>query len=147
MTGRPASENLGRRVMTDGGAEQKPDPREWVLDEIDERTEPNPDSEQGVGADLWTSKERLVKHAGKFSTPVQKPPVEDTLQELIDEREVLYWHGHLTRATVPYLNAVVQSEQQAGVTRQILIDKCRRWLESKAENRSADTATDPEDSK
>ncbi|MBX0325758.1 hypothetical protein EGH21_22330 [Halomicroarcula sp. F13] len=113
-------------------AEQATDPRKWVLEELDGRTEANPDSAQGVEADLWTSKERLVKHANKFSTPVQQEPVEVALADLIDEREVLYWHGHLTLATIPYLNAVVQSEQRSDVTRQILIEKCRDWLPSKA---------------
>ncbi|GGO03646.1 hypothetical protein [Haloarcula pellucida] len=113
-------------------AEQTTDPREWVLEEIGDRTEANPDSSQGVEADLWTSKGRLVKHANKFSTSVQQEPVAAALADLIDEREVLYWHGHLTLATIPYLNAVVQSEQRSDVTRQILIEKCRSWLESKA---------------
>lgn len=116
-------------------------PREWVLSEIDERTEPDPDSDQGVEGTLWTSKERLVKHAGKFSTPVEAGPVETALTTLISEREVLYWHGNLTRATVPYLNAVVQSEQRSGVTRQLLIDKCREWLTSKADGPSNSSAT------
>lgn len=116
-------------------AETQPaDPREWVLAEIGGRTEPDPDSDQGVEGALWTSKERLVKHAGKFSTPVEQQPVKNALTTLIDTREVLYWHGNLTRATAPYLNAVIQSEQSAGVTRQLLIDKCRSCLASMAAN-------------
>lgn len=122
---------IPRVVETDGSG--TPPVRDWILEQLDERTEADPDSDQGVQGDIWTSKGRLVKHAGKFSTPVQKAPVEAELSELINDREVLYWHGHLTLATVPYLNAVVQSEQQAEVTRQILIDKCRRWLTAKAE--------------
>ncbi|AJF28097.1 hypothetical protein SG26_20325 (plasmid) [Haloarcula sp. CBA1115] len=130
---------MASEVSADGA--EAMDPREWVLSEIDTRTEPDPDSDQGVEGTLWTSKERLVKHAGKFSTPVEAEPVETALTTLIGEREILYWHGNLTRATVPYLNAVVQSEQRAGVTRQLLIDKCREWLASKADGSSNSSAT------
>lgn len=130
-------------AMTDGGVQsesgQSPGPRQWILDEVRERTEANPESDQGVSGDLWTSKDRLEKHAGKFSTPVQRGPVESELRVLIDQQEVLYWHGHITLATIPYLNAVVESERAAGVTRQILVDKCRRWLEAKVENGGAST--------
>lgn len=111
-------------------------PREWILAEIARRTEAEPESDQGVEAVLWTSRDRLVKHAGKFSTPVKRKPVETELSKLIEQREVLYWHGHLTLATVPYLNAVAQSEQVCSVTRSILVDKCRDWLSAKANDQA-----------
>lgn len=112
--------------------------RSWVLDRIRERTDDDPESEQGVTGTLWTARERIIEDAGKFSTGVTQREAELAFDSLCDSHDVLYWHGTATLATEAYLRAVIQSEVQAENTRPLLVGKCNRLLDEIESNTDGD---------
>lgn len=99
------------RLVTDGGV----DVRQWVLDEVAERIGPN---------DPWTGKGVLVNHANKSATVVDGEEVADTVDDLIDEDELVYWHGLVTLQTVDATRDAVQWEvEEREITRSLLVGK------------------------
>lgn len=114
--------------MASKAAVDGPDSEAWVLERIDDRTEPDPESGQVPECALWTSQRRLLQDAGKSTTDVEKDAVERTIHRLSDDRRLLYWHGFVTLATEEYLHAVVESERNSSVPRKILIGRVNSYL-------------------
>lgn len=100
---------------------------EEVLQQIRERTEPEPDGVQNAHGNLWTSRERLRSDAVKPGTGYDKESLKDAIDSLEADGEVIAWFGLLAPATEGYLSAIIQNEaEHADITRPLLVGQCNR---------------------
>jgi len=88
---------------------------DWVLEAVADRT--SPDSP-------WSSKGELrqARHKHDYDRDV----VEHAIEEALENDDLLGWHGLLAPATPEGIEAVVEAEAQADITRTILVQKANR---------------------
>lgn len=103
---------------------------EYVLKCIRERTSPEPDSIQNNQSNLWTGRSRMRADGSKSGSPLSRDDVDEVVSQLIDEREVVSWHGLLAPATEEHLIAIIENERASDTPRKILIGKVNHWLRS-----------------
>lgn len=99
-----------------------------VLELINKRTEPTPDGRQDASGNLYTGTGRLKQEASKNNIDCTKSDLEVAVAGLKAAGEVITWHGLLAPATTDYLEAIIENERKAGITRSLLIGKCERRL-------------------
>jgi len=103
--------------------------REYVLNLVNERTDPNGELGRNANSDLWTSPKRLRSDGAKASVPYSKDEIEDEYFAAVDDGDLIKFAGLLAPATSEHLRAILTAEE--GSTRQILREKCKRLLEEK----------------
>lgn len=103
-------------------------PEEWVLDEVDQRVEPNPDGVQNTQSNVWTSRRRLRNDGRKSSTPHDADAVVAAIDDLLDRGDLLSWHGLLAPTDDEHLRAIIGNENAADITRTSLLESCRELL-------------------
>lgn len=102
-----------------------------VLSLVNERTEPTPDGVQDAGGNLFTGTKRLKQEASKNNIDCTKSELENAVAGLVAEGSLITWHGLLAPANVDHVQAIVENERRAGITRELLVGKCNRFLEAK----------------
>lgn len=106
--------------------------RKWALEKIEDRTTPEPDGEQDVSSNVWTSLQRLKGDASKTEI-IERHAVKPLVTKLSVEELVLYWHRLIAPANPEHLRAVIKSESMSKAPRKILIEKCNDLLQSETE--------------
>lgn len=101
-----------------------------VLEQLEERTTPEPDGVQNAQSNVWTSRQRLRSDAAKPHTDYDKDTLTGVLAALEDANEVVSFHGLLAPATSEHLRAIIQNEDGAGITRRTLVRRCNRLAAS-----------------
>lgn len=101
--------------------------KEWVLREVQERTEPEPDGNQNVHGKVFTGRRRLVGNKDKEGRP-SRAETKAAIDELVDDGQLLVWHGLLCPTTTEHLRAVIENERLADIPRKLLIAKANRNL-------------------
>lgn len=100
---------------------------EEVLQQIRERTEPEPDGVQNAEGNLWTSERRMRSDAVKPHTDYTKAGLKDAIAQLEADGKVVSWFGLLAPATEEHLCAIVENEaERSEITRPLLVGKCHR---------------------
>jgi hypothetical protein len=107
--------------------------QEWILDQIAQRTEPDPESDK-LGGEVWAAEKRIFLDAEKATTPHSRAAVEREMAALTDENRVLRWFGSVTLATDEYLRAVVQSEANSDPPRKILVGEANQLRRAGVDN-------------
>lgn len=120
------SSSTDESVSTDSSASVDVDVGEWTLSRVREQTQADPDGVQNAQGNVWTSKTRVLADARKSSTPFDRSAVESALAAHIDAGRVLSWNGLLAPADDDHLLAVIKNEQQAGITRALLVGKANK---------------------
>ena len=80
--------------------------------------------------DPWTGKPFVAQEAEKRSNDADKEEVKSAVEQLVDEDELLYWHGLIARPTPEILHAIIERERDAETTRKLLIGEVNRFLGS-----------------
>jgi hypothetical protein len=103
---------------------------QWVLETVDEETEPVADGEQDAEGNVWTSAPHLRQNTEKFSTVVSSwDDVEDAIDSLMADGELIYWHGLLAPTDPEHLKAAIENERQAKWPRQLLTGNLNERLQ------------------
>lgn len=97
-----------------------------VLEQLEERTTPEPDGVQNAQSNVWTSRQRLRSDAAKPHTDYDKDSLTAVLAALEGAHEIIGFHGLLAPATPDHLRAIVQNESDAEITRRSLVKRCNR---------------------
>jgi len=97
-----------------------------IVARIQELTEASPDGDQNEQSNVWTSKRRLRSDAGKTWSQFARDDVEPVVETLREKSKVVTWHGLVAPADDEHLQAVIESEEMAGITRSRLVAKCNR---------------------
>lgn len=95
-----------------------------VLEQIQERTSPEPDGVQNSHGNIWTSNERLRSDAVKPGTDYTKPGLGAILEDLREDGDIVTWHGLLAPATDEHLRAIIENEQESDITRRLIVGRC-----------------------
>lgn len=110
-------------------AESKPeDVDEWVKGEVAHRTEPAPDGKQDVSSNVWTAKRRLNEDGRKFSVNYGPEEIAGAADSLVADSELFGWHGLLAPMTKESIQAIIRNEQEATITRTVLVGKANAAL-------------------
>lgn len=104
---------------SDFNADGEADAETWVLSLLEEQTE---DTE-------WSSRRNVLAQARKEKTPLTKQGADRVIEALVDDNQVLSWHGLLTPATEKRLLAVIEAEHNADFTRRILVSQASTLLQ------------------
>lgn len=99
-------------------------PRDAVLEQIEERTETEVDGVQNAHGNLWTSNERMRSDAVKPHTDYTKDSLRTAVDELREDGEIVTWHGLLAPAVDDHLKAIIENEAESDVTRSLLVARC-----------------------
>lgn len=107
-------------------------PREWILQQLDKRTDADGERGQSASSDLWTGAYQITGATGeKFSCPFSEEQLQSALNELRAENELIGWHGLVAPATEEHLRAIIAAENAADISRKTLIKRVCSVLEGK----------------
>lgn len=87
----------------------------WVLQAVEERTSPD---------DPWSSEGALrqARHTMDFD----RDAVDAAIDTAVANDDLLDWHGLFAPATLEGIQAVIEAEADADITRQLLVKKANR---------------------
>lgn len=106
------------------------DDEEWVLNQVRELTEPEPDGNYDAHGALWTGRRRIVGNKDKPGQPTREE-IREALAGLKHRGEIVSWHGLLAPADEEHLQALVENETQADNVRKILVGQLNQLLAGK----------------
>lgn len=115
------------RAMTDGG-EDVPEVETVILEQIRDRTEPDPDGNQDANGNVWTGRRRLRSDAVKPHTDYSKGDVDRSVTALKRRGDIVTFHGLLAPSDPDHLRAVIENERMADISRHSVISRCNRLL-------------------
>lgn len=101
--------------------------REWVLREVVQRTSSEPDGIQQSHGNVWVGRRHVIGDKDKADRP-PRSELNAALLQLVEDGELIYWHGLTAPATEEHLRAVIENEVMCDVPRQILIGKANKLL-------------------
>ncbi len=119
-------ESLGSDdLRTDGGVEESGSDHEEagqsVLTTVDELV---------TSSSPWTSRREVRQKSkngtGKTLIPLSKDETDRLIAELVEDGEIVYWHGWITLNNDQLLQTAIEKEREADVTRKILIGKLNK---------------------
>lgn len=96
--------------------------REWVMTRVRSRVSADPDGNQNVESNVWTSAKRLKSDASSADL-IGRQAVRPVVDQLADDGELINWFGLLAPTDREHLQAIVACENQSGCPRNILLTK------------------------
>lgn len=100
-----------------------------LMEAVERRTEPDPDGHQDVHGGIWTGLSRLKQEASKGNVPCDRDEIPRAVNRLAEDGRLISWHGLLAPATEDHLQAIIENERLADVSRSALVGKCNRLLQ------------------
>lgn len=94
---------------------------DWVLDRVEEYTDADGELGQNENSDTWTSTRSIAAGGEKFSVPYSKDQIQAAVDRLVEDTEVVEWHGLIAPATDKHLASIIEAEREASVTRKLLV--------------------------
>lgn len=128
------SEATRNEPSTDGGVDRAA----LVLTWVDDWTDPDPDGSQDASSNIWTSRTRIKGEASK-SDHVERGEVNEIVDQLIVDGQLVSWHGLIAPARDEHLQAIIQNERLADISRKLLVAKVNKIRRGE---RSSDPAAD-----
>ncbi|WP_254831571.1 hypothetical protein [Haloglomus salinum] len=101
---------------------------QYVLDEVERRTDPVAEGKTNAHGPLWTSADGIRQDGDGEGSPWSPDHIRAAVQQLVDEDRLFGWHGLLAPATEEHLRAIVQREAQQDVTRTLLVAKANQRI-------------------
>ncbi|MFC7216528.1 hypothetical protein ACFQO4_20930 [Saliphagus sp. GCM10025334] len=99
-----------------------------VLECVHKRTEPEPDGIQDAESNIWTGRRRMKSDGSSSRSPLDRGDVNQVIDQLVEQDEVFEWFGLLAPCTEEYLQAILENEAKADLSRQILVSKVNKKL-------------------
>jgi hypothetical protein len=101
---------------------------QYVLDEVERRTEAIAEGKQNAHGPLWTGVDGIRQDGAGEGSPFSTNSIRDAADRLVDDGRLFSWHGLLAPATEHHLRAIVRHEAQQDITRILLVARANRWL-------------------
>lgn len=92
----------------------------WVLDTVDDTLQ--------LKDDLWSSRSHVLQEAVKTTVGHEKAAVREAIQRAIANDDLFHWHGLLAPADPDHLRAIIEYEQQADITRKLMVGEINKLL-------------------
>lgn len=77
---------------------------------------------------LWSSRTQVLGEAVKSTNDFDKPAARAAISRAIANDDLFHWHGLLAPADPDHLRKIIQAEQQADITRKIMIGQINKLL-------------------
>lgn len=126
-------EDPEERLIADGSQ----DIREWIRERIESHIDLEDSSEQ---TNPWSSKYHVRQDIQYHE--FGRDEVVDEIEQMVAEGELIEWIGYVAPRREEVLRAIIETERQSSIPREILIGECNKALQELAADEEPTTLAD-----